>query len=149
MGPIMANSGDTDDLLRQAAGGDEASWRSLLSQYEGRLRRMLALRLDQRAQGRIAPSDVLQETYLQAWKLLAEYLCTPALPFFLWLRGTAGNRLREAPRRHLDTRGRDARREVSIQRGSPPEASSAALAAHLLGRFTGPSEAAVRAEMKV
>jgi RNA polymerase sigma-70 factor (ECF subfamily) len=30
-----------------------------------------------------------------------------------------------------------------------PEASSAALAAHLLGRDTGPIEAAVRAELKV
>ena len=41
---------------------------------------------------------------------------------------------------------RDAGREVSLYRGALPAASSAALAAQLLGTNTSPSEAAVRAE---
>jgi RNA polymerase sigma-70 factor (ECF subfamily) len=41
---------------------------------------------------------------------------------------------------------RDARREVSLYSDALPEASSAALAAQLLGEHTSPSEAAVRAE---
>ena len=44
---------------------------------------------------------------------------------------------------------RDAGREMALYRGSLPEASSAALAAQLLGRDTRPSEAAVRAERKI
>jgi RNA polymerase sigma-70 factor (ECF subfamily) len=44
---------------------------------------------------------------------------------------------------------RDAGREVSLYRGSLPEATSAALAAQLLGRDPGPSEAAIRAEIKL
>ena len=44
---------------------------------------------------------------------------------------------------------RDARREVSLYQGSLPGATSAALAAQLLGHFTRPSEAAVRAERKI
>ena len=40
----------------------------------------------------------------------------------------------------------DAGREVSLYRGPMPAASSAALAAHLLGRETSPTQAAVRAE---
>ena len=44
---------------------------------------------------------------------------------------------------------RDARREVSLYQGSLPGATSAALAAQLLGHSTRPSEAAVRAERKV
>jgi RNA polymerase sigma-70 factor (ECF subfamily) len=44
---------------------------------------------------------------------------------------------------------RDAKREVSLYQGSLPGATSAALAAQLLGHFTRPSEAAVRAERKV
>jgi RNA polymerase sigma-70 factor (ECF subfamily) len=44
---------------------------------------------------------------------------------------------------------RDARREVSLYRGAMPEASSAALAAHLLGAELRPSEAAIRAETKI
>ena len=41
---------------------------------------------------------------------------------------------------------RDARREVSLYRDALPEASSAALAAQLLGQHTSPSQAALRAE---
>ena len=44
---------------------------------------------------------------------------------------------------------RDAGREVSLYRGALPEATSAALAAQLLGHQTRPSEAAVRAELKI
>ena len=71
------------------------------------------------------------------------------MPFFLWLRGIVGKKLLELHRRHLGTQMRDAGREVSLYRGSMPEASSAALAAQLLGNATGPSEAAIRAEVKI
>jgi RNA polymerase sigma-70 factor (ECF subfamily) len=42
---------------------------------------------------------------------------------------------------------RDARREVSINQAASPELTTAALAAHLLGRLTQPSEAARRVEL--
>jgi RNA polymerase sigma-70 factor (ECF subfamily) len=121
----------------------------LLSRHEGRLRRMVAFRLDPRLQGRIDPDDVLQEVYLAAFQNLSDYLRQPAMPFFLWLRGIAGNKLLGLHRYHLGTPMRDARREVSIYRGPLPEATSAALAARLLGRLTRPSEAAIRAEAKI
>src|SRR5690349_9177651 len=139
------NSSETNDLLRRAADGDPESWGALLARHEGRLRRLVAFRLDQRLQGRLDPSDVLQETALEAWQHLADYLRQPAMPFFLWLRGIAGNKLRELHRHHLGTQMRDARREVSLYRGALPETTSAALAAQLLGHQTRPSEAAIRA----
>ena len=110
---------------------------------------MVAFRLDPRLQGRIDPRDVLQEVYLEASEHRADYLQQPAMPFFLWLRGIAGHKLLELHRRHLGTRMRDARREVSLYRGALPEATSAALAAQLLGHATRPSEAAIRAEAKI
>src|SRR5438270_3380329 len=143
------NSGDTAALLERVAAGDQASWAALLARHEDRLRRMIAFRLDQRMQGRVDPSDVLQEAQLEAWQHVADYLRQPALPFFLWLRGIAHNKLRELHRHHLGTQMRDAGREVSIYRGTFPEATSAALAAQLLGHGTRPSEAAVRAEVKI
>jgi RNA polymerase sigma-70 factor (ECF subfamily) len=100
-------------------------------------------------QGRVDPSDVLQEAQLEAWRHLADYLRQPGLPFFLWLRGIAQNKLRELHRHHLGTQMRDAGREVSIYRGTLPEATSAALAAQLMGHGTQPSQAALRAEVKV
>jgi RNA polymerase sigma-70 factor (ECF subfamily) len=140
---------DATDLLRRAAAGDQASWRALLARHEGRLRRLVAFRMDRRLQGRLDPSDVLQEVYLEVAGHLDDYLQAPGLPFYLWLRGIAGNKLLELHRHHLGTEMRDAGREVSLYRGALPEASSAELAARLLGRLNRPSEAAVRAETKL
>jgi RNA polymerase sigma-70 factor (ECF subfamily) len=110
---------------------------------------MIALRLDQRLQGRIDPSDVIQDAYLEVSSRLEEYLRQPTMPFYLWVRFLAGQKLAELHRHHLGTQMRDAGREVSLYRGSLPATSSAALAAQLLGRDTRPSEAAVRAERKI
>jgi RNA polymerase sigma-70 factor (ECF subfamily) len=140
---------ETDRLLREAAEGDQASLGELLQRHNARLRRMVALRLDPRLQGRIGPSDVIQETYLEVSARLAEYLRAPTMPFFLWLRFLAGQKLVTLHRKHLGTRMRDAGREVSLYRGRLPETSSAALAAQLLGHDARPSEAAARAELKI
>lgn len=143
------DSDETHRLLTAVAAGDRAELGGLFDRHRGRLRRMLALRLDQRLQGRVDPSDVIQETYLEATQRLPEYLHQPAMPFFLWLRFLAGQRLLIVHRRHLGAEMRAAGREVSLFRGAMPEASSAALAAHLLGRECRPSEIAVRAEIKL
>jgi RNA polymerase sigma-70 factor (ECF subfamily) len=143
------HASETTHLLEEAAAGGEEAWRSLVGQNHERLRRMIALRLDPRIQVRVDPSDVLQETYLEASRQLSDYLRNPVLPFFLWLRQLAGNRLSKLHRRHLGTQKRSTGREVSLYRGALPEASSAALAAHLLGRECRPSEHAIRAELKI
>ena len=145
----IKDSSETNRLLRRIADGDKESLGTLLARHEARLRRMVDFRLDLRLRGRIDSSDVIQEVHLAAWKHLADYLKEPAVPFFLWLRGIAGNKLLELHRFHLGTPMRDARREVSGYRAPSPEATTAALAAQLLGRLTSPSEAAIRAEAKL
>jgi len=142
------NSSDTNRLHQDVVQGDQDTWNRLLSQHRNRLRRMVALRLDQRLQGRIDPSDVIQEAYLEAWTRLGEYLQQPDMPFFLWLRLLTGQKLVTLHRRHLGVHMRDAGREISLYQGTLPETSAAALAAQLLGHHTGPSEAAIRAELK-
>src|SRR5688572_10084164 len=146
---MTGDSSETNRLLARAAEGDKESWGTLLSRHGERLRRLVAFRMDQRLQGRIDASDVIQEVCLEAAAALAEYLRRPTLPFFLWLRGITGNKLLELHRHHLGTQMRDARREVSLFSGASPENTSAALAAQLLGHATRPSEAAIRAEAKV
>ena len=71
------------------------------------------------------------------------------MPFFLWLRWLTGMKLNTLHRKHLDCQVRDAAREVSIDRGAMPQATSAALAAQLMGRMTSASNAAIRAEHKL
>jgi RNA polymerase sigma-70 factor (ECF subfamily) len=132
--------------LDQAARGDTDSWRRLVERHHDQLRRMVAVRLDPRLRGRVDPSDVLQETYLEAATRLADYQRRPDLPFRLWLRLIAGDRLAKLHRRHLGTQMRATGREVSLDLLAPPDASSAVLAAVLAGGDDRPSEAAVRAE---
>jgi RNA polymerase sigma-70 factor (ECF subfamily) len=140
------NSETTSRVLSQAAAGDAAGWNELVGRYHDRLRRMIAVRLDPRLQGRFDPSDVLQEAYLDAFSRLPEYVREPRLPFFLWIRYLTGHHLGRIHRDHLGRQMRDAGREVSLYQGAMPEASSAALAAQLLGKECRPSEIAVRAE---
>jgi RNA polymerase sigma-70 factor (ECF subfamily) len=146
---MSANSSDVEGLVKQAAAGEAGSWAELMKRYRSRLRRMVSFRLDSRLQGRVDPSDVVQDVFLEAWQHLGSYVSEPNTPFFLWLRAVAGHKLGDLHRHHLGARMRDARREVSLYQGSLPGATSAALAAQLLGHFTRPSEAAVRAERKV
>ena len=146
---MPADSSETGRLLRRASEGDRESRGALLTRHEERLRRMVAFRMDPRLQGRLDPADVVQEIFLEACQHLAEYLPQSEVPFFLWLRGIAGNKLRELHRHHLGTQMRDARREVALYHGAMPEATSAALAARLLGHATRPSEAAMRAEATI
>lgn len=145
----MTAESEEQELLRRAAEGDEACVQQLLARYRERLRRMVRLRLDPRVQGRVDPSDVIQEAYLETAKNLPAYLREPQLPFYLWLRFLTGQKLAHAHRHHLGVQARDAGREVSLYRGALPEASSAALAMQLLGRLSTPSEAAVKAELKL
>jgi len=146
---MTGEASETAGLLRRAAQGDQAAWGALLVRSRGRLRRMVALRLDRRLQGRVDPSDIIQEAYIDASARLAEYARQPDMPFFLWLRFLTGQRLLRVHRQHLGAEMRDVAREVSLYRGALPAATSAALAAQLLGRDTRPSEAAVRAERSI
>jgi RNA polymerase sigma-70 factor (ECF subfamily) len=146
---MVGDSSDIDRLLRSAAEGNRTDWGELLGRHRGRLKRMVALRLDRRLQGRVDPSDVIQEAYLEATTRLPGYVEKPDMPFFLWLRFLTGQKLLELHRRHLGAQARDVSREVSLYRSHLPETTSAALAAQLLGKHTSPSQAAIRAEIKI
>jgi len=141
--------GETEDLLVRAARGDREALAALWERHRKRLRQMVRLRLDRRLQGRVDPSDVLQEAYIDMAERLPEYVRDRSFTPYLWLRLVAGQRLMQIHRRHLGTAMRDAGREVSLYRGALPKDSSISLAAQLLGRFTTASRAAIRAERQL
>jgi len=146
----MAASPDPlEDLLRRARAGDDPALAALFTRYGERLRRMIHLRLDRRLTGRVDASDVLQDVYLEVRHRMATGGAGPNLPFFLWLRLVTGQKLIDLHRRHLGTQMRDAGMEISLHRGAMPAASSASLAAQLLGTMTSASQAAVRAEHRL
>ena len=102
-------TGDRADGVRRAgdstAAADRADWGAFLSSHRDRLRRMVALRLDDRLRGRIDPSDVIQEAFLEATERRPEYvLQSDPMPSFLWLRFLTLQRLQLIHRRQLGTR---------------------------------------------
>lgn len=117
-------------------------------EHRGRLRRMVELRMDRRVSGRVDPSDVLQEAFLDASRQLDQYLAERPVSLFVWLRFITGQRLMAIHRQHLGVQKRDARQEMSLQRPAMPEADSLSLSFGLLGAMTSPSMAAMRGEMQ-
>jgi RNA polymerase sigma-70 factor (ECF subfamily) len=136
-------------LVLRARGGDTSARIELFERFRLPLHRMVALRLDRRLQGRLDPSDVLQEAFIHYSSRIEE--CVDKRPeyFFVWLRTLAAQTLVDLHREHLGTQKREVTQEVSLFRGALPEASTDSLAQHLLGRLTSPSNAAVRAELQV
>jgi RNA polymerase sigma-70 factor (ECF subfamily) len=149
MGTTGNHDAEEQNLLKRARDGDEQALTDLFTSYRSRLKRMVKLRLDPRVRGRVDASDIVQEAYLESSKKLADYFGEPALPFYLWLRLLTGQKLALAHRQHLGVQARAAGREVSLYQGALPQASSAALAAQLLGKLTTPSQAAMKAELKI
>ena len=107
---------------------------------------MVRARLARGLQGRVDPDDVLQETYLDLSRQLANYPGPEAMPVFLWLRILTGQRLSRVHRRHLGTARRAAGREVPAHHGGGGGADSASMADFLVGQLTSPSSAAARDE---
>jgi len=83
-GPIDESA----ELLVRLRRGDQSALASLFMRCRDRLRRM-----DRRLTGRIDPSDVLQEAYLDASRQLNGYLNREPMPLFIWLRLLTGQRL--------------------------------------------------------
>jgi RNA polymerase sigma-70 factor (ECF subfamily) len=146
---MIPGTNEPSELLHRAGAGDTQARNELLALYRDRLRWMVRLRLNRRLQGRVDPSDVLQEAYLEVCRKLDEYLRAPPMPFFLWLRHITGQKLIAIHRHHLGAQMRDADQEVSLYRGALPQANSVSLAAQLLGHMTSASRAAIRAEDQI
>jgi RNA polymerase sigma-70 factor (ECF subfamily) len=142
MADLPADSTETRGLLRQADNGDRQAFEQLFARYRPGLRKFVELRLDPRVRARLDPSDVVQETHLEALRRLDDYLARRPMPFDVWLRKTAHDRLLMARRRHLGAERRSVRREARL-----PERSSLLLAQRLAASAPSPSQQLHRREM--
>ncbi len=133
--------------VSQLKEGGEAALADFFTRHRDRLRRMVDMRLDRRVAGRVDPSDILQEAYVDASKQLDGYLSSLPMPPFLWLRFLTGQRLMATHRRHLGAQKRDAKLEVPLP--GRPQVRSESLSCLLAGRLTTPSRAAARREFQV
>jgi RNA polymerase sigma-70 factor (ECF subfamily) len=142
MDELTPDSDETRGLLEEARTGDRRAFDRLLARHRPELRQFVELRMDPRMRGRVDASDVVQETQLEVYRRLADFLDRRPMPFHVWLRKTAYERLLMARRQHIEAAQRAVGREVPL-----PEQSSLLLAQRLLPRGSTPSQRLGRREL--
>ena len=142
---IVTESASDKELMQKIRGGNEEALGRAFTEFGDRLRRIVRFRLDYRLAGRVAESDVIQETYLAAAKRLDHLENYQEMPLFLWLRLLVSQKLTDLHRVHLKAEKRDVRREVALMTG-PSAHTSVAIAANLIGAKTGASALLEKAE---
>jgi RNA polymerase sigma-70 factor (ECF subfamily) len=105
------------------------------------LLRLIEVRLDPKMRARVDPSDVVQEAQLEASRRLDDYLKQPALPFRLWLRQIAYDRLLMLRRHHVGAARRTVERDLPL-----PDRSSLVLVQQLVAAGSGPSQQLIKRE---
>lgn len=136
------------DLELICQSNDRETFNEILLKYRDRLRKIVAMRINPKLQGRIDASDIIQDTYVEASRTLESYLEKPKQSVFLWLRHLAGEKLIQLHRFHFDAQKRNVEREVSLS-CEMPQASSYSLASRLIGSASTPSNIAIRNENKL
>jgi RNA polymerase sigma-70 factor (ECF subfamily) len=141
MNLLPGDSAETRRLLERACAGEAEATERLLSRHRPYLRRLIELRLDPRLRPRVDPSDVVQEAQIEALRRLEGYLARPPMPFRLWLRQIAYDRLVMLYRHHVEASRRSVGRDVPL-----PDHSSLVLAQQLLAPGPSPAQQAVQQE---
>ena len=137
-----SDSAEVLALLNRARSGEKHAFDRLFALCEGQLRRFVNLRLDSKLRPRVDPSDVVQETHIEAFRRLDDFLETPTLPFKLWLRQITLDRLLMMRRRHVGAARRSLAREAAL-----PDGSSCVLARQLIAAGSTPSQQVGREEL--
>ncbi len=139
---VKPDSETTRLLLGRIRVGERAAFEELFARHRPLLRRLVEFRMDSRLRARVDPSDVVQETQLEVFRQLPSYLERRPMPFRLWLRKTAQERLRMVERQHLEASKRTVGRELPL-----PDTSAALLAQQLVAAVPSPSQHAAQGEL--
>lgn len=142
MAELAHDSAETLRLLEQARAGTAGAVDRLLGRHRAYLCRFVELRLGPDLRARVDPSDVVQEAQMEAARRLDGYLRDAPLPFRLWLRRIAQDRLLMLLRRHRGATRRAVTREATL-----PDESSRAFARQLLASGTSPSARLAASEL--
>jgi RNA polymerase sigma-70 factor (ECF subfamily) len=143
---MWPNSNETQELLLHAGQGQSAAVNDLLDRHREGLRNMIRARMDQKLARRVDASDVVQDVMLEASQRLDDYIRDPKMPFGLWLRQMAQDRIIDLHRRHRVARRRSIDREQQ-QSALPQDQSSLDLMAQLRDPELTPAAATLRKEL--
>src|SRR5262249_57042560 len=113
MTKVKPDSTETCALLERAAAGDPQARNELLQRCQEPLHEFIELHLDPAVRARLGASDVAQETRIEVARRLDDFLRRRPMPFRLWVRKTAHERLIDARPAHRRA-GRPVRRDPTL-----------------------------------
>ncbi len=136
---VAPNKGMTDKEVQRLVS-------QMFEEHHDRLLRMIEVRLQPELRARVDANDVLQESFLEAYRQLSTGVSSPKISSFVWLRLIVGQQLVAMYRRYCQTQKRDVGRECSL---SPQrsQADTSLTSIFLADQLTSPSMAASKHEL--
>lgn len=145
---MWPDSQETQELLRRAEAGDSDAINNLMDRHRDSLRQMVNLRMDRAIAGRVDASDVVQDVLWEASRRLNDYIQQPNMPFHLWLRQLAKDRMVDMHRRHRGAQRRSVDRENPLHAAPSPDASGFDWGGQLPDGELTPAAANIRRELE-
>ena len=116
------------------------------AEHRARLLSLVQKRLNPILQKRLSHEDVMQEVYLAAAKRIAYFEQEQDVPIYFKLRTILFQTITAAERRHLQSRKRDAYRELEVVDGGDTETCAQASWNQFADTMTGPVTQVARAD---
>ncbi len=137
---------DVNELLNRARQGDVQALGQLLDYYRPYLSVLAQRHLDSEVRGRVDASDVVQLTYMEAFRDLPQFRGTHEAELVAWLRQILRNNLSQMLQRHVFAQRRSVDREKSLDNEGK---AAEHLRNSLAGNLSSPSRRAMRGENAV
>lgn len=138
----------TQQFLQKIKDGDSEAVNGLMDRHRQAVRRLIQMRLDNAIARRVDASDVVQDVMFEASRRLDDYISEPSMPFHLWLRQLARDRIIDMHRRHRTAQRRSVDREQHVVSLGNDDRSAADLASILRDAELTPAASTVRREME-
>lgn len=135
---------NSDHLFQGARTGDEAARGALLESYRSYLRLLARIEIGRRLQGKLDPSDLVQDAFLDVHRNFHLFKGTSEPEFASWLRQILAARVCNLVRHYFGTQARDVRLEREV--AANLDNSSQMLAHGLAASISSPSQQAVQRE---
>ena len=145
---MWPQSEETQQLLAGARDGNDVAVNQLMNRHRDALRQMVKMRLDRAIAQRLDASDIVQDVLLEANNRLSDYINNPVMPFHLWLRQLAKDRMIDMHRRHRGAQRRSVDREQPLAAPAFGDRSSLDLAAQIKDLELTPAAANIRRELE-
>lgn len=145
---MWPDSSETGEILAAVKDGNANAVNRLLERHRLSLRRLVQARLDRALARRVDASDIVQDVLLEANGRLQDYLADPKMPFHVWLRHLAKDRIIDMHRQHRGAQRRSLDREQPMASPAFADQSSFDLAAQIKDDELTPAAASIRKELE-